>query len=181
LIYLKYIMKAINPQPNFFGVLFMIMCFLSWAVCNAQAESYYGLENKLDVESDTQAQAEREQITTAKPKLEYSAQGLRDPLVPLVFLEIEKPEQQIIIPGDTSSESLSGLTVQGIIWGGRVAQAIINNSVVKVGDTVQGAQIIEINKDGIVVSYGNREFIIPSPAITSYSQEPKGGKNETEF
>jgi hypothetical protein len=50
------------------------------------------------------------------------------------------------------------LGIQGIIWNTDTPQAIINNQVVKIGDRIEGVEIIDIDKQGIKVDY-NDEII----------------------
>ncbi|MDD5730529.1 MAG: hypothetical protein PHN57_05325 [Candidatus Omnitrophica bacterium] len=142
-------------------------------------------------ELESQEKSVNEKISAAdellkKPKLEYTASDLKDPFFP----EEKKPETTL--QPDTGEittevkpvpegqlESLSNFTVTGIIWGGTVAQAIVNDKVVKIGDIVDGAKIIKIEKNGIIVSYMNRQYKLTSPAdnmMQSIQKEPKGGQ-----
>lgn len=52
------------------------------------------------------------------------------------------------------------LTVQGIIWQTDRPQAIINNNVVDIGDSILGTKIITINKNSIQFKYENEMFTI---------------------
>ena len=97
-----------------------------------------------------------------RPNVAYKAWDLRDPFQDFkpkinkkaeVSESVEKPPQP------------PPLTVQGLIWGGRFPQAIINNKVVKEGDTLEGARIISINKEGVTVSFELREYKLSSPAV----------------
>jgi len=119
--------------------------------------------------------------TVTRSAVRYGAIGLRDP-----FKE-NLVEEQEGAPTDTYQQQVSlpsNFTIQGIIWGGRMPQAIINNKVVKVGDTVEGAKVITINKNGIVVFYNNRNFDLSSPAVDNLkniANKSEGGKNEGNF
>lgn len=114
------------------------------------------------------------------PHIEYKAEGSRDPFES--YLKKEEvlqgqPQQE----GTAPSPPPPALTVQGIIWGGRFPQAIINNKIVKVGDTIEEARILDINKDGVTVFFGNRKYNLLSPAAANLQileKEPKGGKHE---
>ena len=53
---------------------------------------------------------------------------------------------------------LSKLKIQGIIWGVKTPQAIINNTVLKVGDLVEGAKILNIEKKGITFDFNGEIF-----------------------
>lgn len=113
-------------------------------------------------------------------KIEYKAEGLKDPFQEEKIEIKEEAEVQI------ETKPLPDLQIQGIVWGGAFPQAIINNKVVKIGDTIEEARIMEIKKEGITVYFGNRKHILPSPAIIklqSSQKKPgdfnlKGGKYE---
>jgi hypothetical protein len=72
------------------------------------------------------------------------------------------------VTGEISSpvekKPLPELKVQGVIWGGNFPQAIVNNKVLKVGDTVEGVEIKSIDKKGITVLFEGSESTISSPA-----------------
>ena len=50
---------------------------------------------------------------------------------------------------------LPNLTVQGVIWGDNLPQAIINNKVVKVGDRLGSVDVIDISKEGVTVLFAS--------------------------
>lgn len=99
--------------------------------------------------------------TIGADKIEYKAEGFRDP-----FQE-EGWEIEILTQEATSQQPtkpLPPLEVQGIVWGGRFPQAIINNKVVKIGDIIDEVQIIDITKDRVTVSFEKRKYNLSSPA-----------------
>ncbi len=97
-----------------------------------------------------------------RPKVAYGAEDSRDPFWD--YLPKEETEKTAKANLKSSEPVLPALKVQGIIWGGNFPQAIINNNVLKIGDTIEGAKIIKIDKAGIMVSYGGREYELSSPA-----------------
>ncbi|MCX5705546.1 MAG: hypothetical protein NTZ92_05780 [Candidatus Omnitrophica bacterium] len=97
-----------------------------------------------------------------RPKVDYSAQGLRDP-----FMGKEGKSGTGEVSSPVDKKPLPALTVQGVIWGGNFPQAIINNKVLKVGDTIEGVKIKSIAKEGIIVLFEGSESIISSPAAGS--------------
>lgn len=107
-----------------------------------------------------------------RPRVEYDAGNLRDPFTSLIAT-IEK------VPGSRESQNQEEskefnppvLTVRGIIWGGKFPQAIINDKVVKAGDTIEGAQVIDIKKEGITCFFQGRQFNVSSPAINLSPQK----------
>ena len=116
-----------------------------------------------------------------RPNLEYDASDAKDP-----FGESEeKPEGQSV-PEDQQSEDtqkpLPVLNIQGLVWGGRFPQAIINGTVVMVGDTIAGTRIIDISKEGIVVFYNNQRHTLRSPSMINLENMDKklrGGRYES--
>jgi len=54
------------------------------------------------------------------------------------------------------------LILQGVTWGGVMPQAVINSTVYHVGDVIQGAKIIKISKQGVVVLYNGLSYLLPS-------------------
>ena len=90
-------------------------------------------------------------------KVEYTSQGLRDPFQsPFEFFEpLEEPKEKAPVVG-----GLPHLEVQGMVWGSKVPQAIINNTVVRVGEVIEGAEILVIRKEGVYVLYGGRQHIL---------------------
>lgn len=101
-----------------------------------------------------------------RPHVEYDAQNLRDPFTNLVT-SIEKTPGSEEARGEEESKefNLPALAVRGIIWGGKFPQAIINDKVVKVGDTIEGARVIDITKEGITCLFQGRQFGVSSPAL----------------
>ena len=93
----------------------------------------------------------------SRPVVEYKSGALRDPFRPLTEKKENKVSQEkegkkvdLIQPGS----DLGNLKVQGIIWGGRFPQAIINDRVWTVGDVIEGAEILSIDEKGITLSSG---------------------------
>jgi len=103
-----------------------------------------------------------------RPNIEYKAQDLKDPFQPP--REEKKPEEEPkveITPEVLPEIPLPALEIQGLVWGGNLAQAIINKKIVRTGDLIEGAQIIDINKEGVIISFNKREYNLPSPWIVN--------------
>jgi len=83
-------------------------------------------------------------------KIEYKAEGLKDPF----------QEEEIEAPVPERKRALPSLTIQGIVWGGSFPQAIINNKVVRAGDTIEGVEITDINKNGVTVFFENQKYTL---------------------
>ncbi|KKL44455.1 hypothetical protein LCGC14_2365490, partial [marine sediment metagenome] len=52
------------------------------------------------------------------------------------------------------------LSLKGIAWDESEPLALINDLIVKEGDTVQEARIVKIYFDRVAVWYGSKEFVI---------------------
>lgn len=113
------------------------------------------------------------EIKAAQEKTEYTAENLRDPFW---RQQDYAPEQakEVVPLAKEPEKPLPALTVQGIIWDSKRPQAIINNKVLNLGDTISEARITDINKNGVTVSFYSREYNL-SVAQASGTQE--GQKN----
>ncbi len=100
--------------------------------------------------------------TIIRPKVEYKAEVLKDPF--RGFRKKETKKINTVSESKTTAKPLPALTVQGIVWGGQTPQAIINNKVVKVGDTIENVEIIDITKNGVDVFFEDQEYNLPAPA-----------------
>ncbi len=62
--------------------------------------------------------------------------------------------------------TLPALTFQGMVWNSKRPQAIINNKVYDIGDTIAlegneyGIKVKDIAKEGIVLEYRKKEFVV---------------------
>ena len=117
---------------------------------------------------------DQELFNIVRQKVQYDTQNLKDPFKE-PFIEISKEASR---EADASQQAMN-LTVQGVIWNAKVPQAIINNKVVKIGDTIEGVKIINITKEGITVFSGKGQYILSSPGMNPIpSPESQGGYNE---
>jgi hypothetical protein len=114
---------------------------------------------------------------------DYKGEGLRDPFKDY-FDTMPPPPPVVGEEGENLNvplQTLPTLQVQGIILGGRLNQAIINNKIVKVGDSIEGVRVTTIEKDGVTVFFGNRSYNISSPAagtLQGAKKKPEGGSDE---
>jgi len=102
----------------------------------------------------------------AASKVEYKSEDARDPF------EEEKTEDKGQSKQQAEAKPLPNLQIQGIVWGGGLPQAIINNKVMRVGDTIEGVQITDINKKGVTVFFDSRRYTL-STSLPGTSQSPK--------
>ena len=114
-----------------------------------------------------------------RPALEYKAEGVKDP-----FKAPIKKEKKPVVEAtkeEKIDKPLPELTIKGLIWGGTIPQAIINDQVVKAGDTISEVQIESISREGVTVSFNGRTYSLPSPAMASLEEierKAKGGTDE---
>ena len=94
----------------------------------------------------------KKSFTTKARKVRYTSQDLRDPF--------QSPFEMGESPTEGPAVGLPQLTVQGMVWGSKMPQAIINNTVVKVGEVIEGAEILDIRKEGVYVLYQGRQYIL---------------------
>ncbi len=65
--------------------------------------------------------------------------------------------------------STGGIKVNGIIWNTDLPQAIVNDSVVNIGDELQGAKIVSIKKEGIELLHRGKKYYL---SINEKPNEP---------
>ncbi|MDP2941185.1 MAG: hypothetical protein Q8N85_02895 [Candidatus Omnitrophota bacterium] len=115
-----------------------------------------------------------EEAAIERPRVKFEEVGLKDPFREPI---IKRPDKPVALTEEGSKVSqLPTLTVQGLIWGGIFPQAIINNKVLKIGDTIDGARIANISKDGVVVFYEGTQYSLSAPATgIRANKNPEGG------
>ncbi len=154
-------MSKLNNRINLFlGNIFLLGVFFLNPV-NGQGQDGY--------EGDIRA-------IPLKSGISYEAGKLRDP-----FKSLVKPELLVSSGQDgavVTEVTAPSLKIKGVFWGGDFPQAIINDKVVKVGDTIEGAQILSIDKNSVSVFFVNRQFILSSPASENLANSPNEGKKE---
>jgi len=85
--------------------------------------------------------------------------GIRDPFLSLLAKKAENIKKAVTIAAPKIEEvKPPELSVQGLVWGKVQPQAIVNNKVVTIGDTIEEAKIVEINKNGISILYKGKIF-----------------------
>ncbi|MFA4984100.1 MAG: hypothetical protein WC559_02150 [Candidatus Omnitrophota bacterium] len=98
-----------------------------------------------------------------KPGVEYKAENFPDP-----FIDFQAEEKKEETRKTEKLKPLPSLVVQGMIWGGNLPQAIINNKVLTIGDAIDGVKIKSIDKEGISVIFENQLYKLTSPAEANY-------------
>jgi hypothetical protein len=153
-------------KNNAFTICFLIVLTVFWYSLRVSWAVPTNYQAILDLKESEQ---QKPGVVFEVPQVEYTADNLRDPF------EVEpiEEEDKVVSPPIASQPPLPSLNIQGIIWGSELPQAIINNQVVKIGDVVQGARIVDISQAGITVFYNGRQQLITAPAADMLqSQSP---------
>jgi hypothetical protein len=92
-------------------------------------------------------------LAIVRSGVKYESGKMRDPF--RTYLIEEVPQEVLLENADLviPELDLSKLKVQGIIWGVKTPQAIINDQVLMIGDLIEGAEILSIEKKGITLSF----------------------------
>ncbi len=110
------------------------------------------------------------------PQVSYSGENVRDPF--LCFFElgavVTNPNEQRI----ETKPTLPKLEVQGLIWGTKMPQAIINNQIIRPGDTISGAEVLDVRKEGVYVLYGGYQFILRPTVLNSGNDSSNNSVDE---
>lgn len=69
-----------------------------------------------------------------------------------------------LFPNEPSLTSPSPVRLQGIIWGIQPPRAIINDRIVKIGESIEGAQIVDIAPEGVTIDYQGQRTVVRLPA-----------------
>jgi hypothetical protein len=103
-----------------------------------------------------------EQIETIqRPRMEYKSENAKDPFRALTG---SQSEDGVTVAREGKTLQASDFTVQGIILGPRFNQAIIDDKVVKIGDTLEEAEIVSIDKTGIIMLFEGEQISLARPA-----------------
>ncbi len=143
------------------------------------ATSEMDMINRIHQSEDVVVQTPRQvDVIANRPVQNYIKGESRDPFHGLIE-ESSNAKGVVETPMPT-------LNVQGVVWGTSLPQAIINGQVIKIGDTIEKARIIDINKDGVVIFFGGREHTVLSPGMSGMKElnekieQIKGGEDEKE-
>ena len=92
-------------------------------------------------------------------KFIYNSHKREDPFYPIISETgefLSKIEQQ--------KSQTKKLLVEGIVWdSGKNSIAIINGTVVRQGDKIEGYQVLEIRKDGVLLERDGEKEILTMP------------------
>lgn len=120
-----------------------------------------------------QEQGAEELITRAK--VEYRSGQLRDPFQSYIIREKQAQQTTPGVEVMGPKVDLSRLEVQGLIWGGKLPQALINGKVLIIGDSIEGAEILNIDKKGVTLNFAGEILNLSAPGRNSIVNKEEGG------
>jgi len=97
-----------------------------------------------------------------------------EPIIEAPPIEVETPVQPVEIV-ETSKLIVEApeLSISGLIWNSEFPQAIVNNQIIQLGDTIEGATIVGIHQDGIDITYEGDQFTISKNVKEELSDDEK--------
>lgn len=139
--------------------LIISLCFaLCFSVTSAQAE--LASDELLDRFGGL-----RNPFASWLPKVEEIIEKLPEPTkidieqpVPVLPqpLPTVQPQEPVVEP----EQKAPSLVINGVIWGTDKPQAIINDRVVSIGDTIENSKVVDIHQNGVDVIFSNKLFTI---------------------
>jgi len=117
-----------------------------------------------------EAEEYTKEVTISRPEIVYSASNLKDPFINALPVELG------LAAKDKTEIKLPVLTIQGIVFGPKFSQVIINNKVLKVGEQISDATVTEINKDEVSVLFNDKIYKLVAPAVVAKTLKIQGGK-----
>lgn len=97
----------------------------------------------------------------AMNKFIYDANNKKDPFIPLVDKSSPTGLRTVFVPPEQHVELPMDVKISGILWNGKEYFAIVNEKVIKAGDTLGAIRIKGISSNQVIVEYGQREFAVP--------------------
>ncbi len=100
----------------------------------------------------------------------------RDPFqYPQALVNVWKASLERPKPADapvSTAISMPALKVQGIFWGTAPRRAIVNDQILTEGDTIEGVQVITIDREGITVQFQGARSVLRLPKAGERSHTP---------
>ena len=81
--------------------------------------------------------------------------GAGDPFEPPIKMDLEPA-----IGPEVAMVDLDYLSLEGYVWGDVDPKAIINGEVLKVGDDIEGAMIIKISREGVMLHHSEGDTLL---------------------
>ena len=90
----------------------------------------------------------------------YDPESKRDPFIPLTDRKSSTGLRITFTPPEVKVKLPMEIKIKGILWNGTEYYAIINEKVMKKGQSLGEVKIKKIEKDRVIVQYGEREFTL---------------------
>ncbi len=104
------------------------------------------------------SEGEQKSDLSAPAVFVYDSKGKRDPFAP---------------PGQGGGDAISRLKMDGVIEDKAGMYAIISGQVVKVGDKVFDAEVVDIQKESVILEYKKNRVELKMPPRTGEENKPK--------
>lgn len=158
-------------------VYFLVICIFSlgiplFAQETPRQESWGEIE-KLENEQKKMAE-QKEALKEIEPeKIEYNASNLKNPFKSYLPKRVERQStQSAAVEPAYQASNPPNVIVQGMVWDSEKPQAIINNKVLRVGDSIDGAEVTDIKKEGVSLKHGGIIYIFkPSSPLLELKKE----------
>jgi hypothetical protein len=116
-------------------------------------------------------------VKELRPVVEFTGVESKEPFKDVFYKSKETAVEVKPVEKETQPP-LPELSIQGIILGSSIPCVIINNAVLKEGESLGEIKISKIEKQGVKVLYKGWNYTLPSPAASISLKDPEGGKNE---
>jgi hypothetical protein len=131
-------------------ILLLICIFFLSFLTHGYAEEFYS-------EGEDSNLVDRNPFKSWLPKVE---EKIENRVKETKINTVETPTP-IIAKKETKVEvSPPRLVINGLVWNTKQPQAIINERVVTIGDTIENSEVINIHKEGVDILFANKLFTI---------------------
>ncbi len=97
-----------------------------------------------------------EELDVDTTRLAYRGRDFRNPFRALLPAKVDKTQSMAVVDPPP-------LVITGMVWNARKPSAIVDGQLVGVGDVVNEAEIVAIERQSIRVRYHQQEFVIEVP------------------
>jgi len=130
------------------------------------------------------SQEEKTLSTDSVPRaarLSTSFENRRNPFVnwfPEKIVQLNETINITLPIFDRPSFDMAKLRLQGVIWSLTDSRALINNKIFKLGDEIDGAKIIKIDKKGVTFSFNEEEYFLHVPEVLKREDTNETANNQ---
>ena len=89
--------------------------------------------------------------------VEYTGQQFKDPF----FYKEDLPENQT---AENPSDATGAMVVEGLLWNTDTPQAIVNGRIVRSGDKIGEAEVMEISREGVKIRLNGNDCVLKKKA-----------------